>query len=236
MMKHLIKMKRIVLVFIALIFSVSLYSQTSTGIKYFKDIEQSREVKEKKGVFIESSECLNDSIKRVTFKDIGTDRTIWIKVYKYNKPFGNWYYYNGNGQITNRILYGYDKPKGYYKCDVEDRLHSGKLVELNKEIPLVFKDKQISKQYEHGFMQWVAINVVYPYGARDRDIQGEVVVGFTIDELGTIGSVQIVKGVHELLDKESIKVVKQLPQFEPVKLNEKNIGVYIECPIKFSLE
>ena len=62
------------------------------------------------------------------------------------------------------------------------------------------------------FSKWVKEHQRYPKKAKKAGIQGRVVVGFTIDEKGRMADVQLVRGVHPLLDKEALRVIKSAPK------------------------
>jgi TonB family protein len=79
-------------------------------------------------------------------------------------------------------------------------------------------------------------NLAYPHDAREADIQGRVIVSFVVDELGNITAVQIYRGVHPLLDKEAIRVVKAMPKWKPAKLDGRPVKVSYNLPITFKLD
>ena len=67
-------------------------------------------------------------------------------------------------------------------------------------------------QDKNAFSQWVKEHQRYPKKAKKAGIQGRVVVRFTIDEKGRMTDVQLVRGVHPLLDKEALRVIKSAPK------------------------
>lgn len=84
--------------------------------------------------------------------------------------------------------------------------------------------------------RFVAENVIYPAEARKRGIEGTVFVKFEVKKNGKIGKVEIQKGVHELLDNESVKVVKSLPEFKPgMTESGKFVNIWYSIPITFKL-
>ncbi len=83
--------------------------------------------------------------------------------------------------------------------------------------------------------KFIAYNVKYPPEARNNGIQGTVFLRFEVTKFGTIGKVEIQKGVHPLLDKEAIKVIKSLPKFTPGEQNGKKVNVWYSIPITFKL-
>ena len=67
-------------------------------------------------------------------------------------------------------------------------------------------------QDKYAFSKWVKEHQRYPRKAKKAGIQGRVVVGFTIDEKGRMTDVKVVRGVHPLLDKEALRVIKSAPK------------------------
>ena len=49
-------------------------------------------------------------------------------------------------------------------------------------------------------------------------------------------SVKVIRGVHELLDKEAIRVVKSFPKWKPGKQRGKSVRVSYNIPISFVLK
>lgn len=83
---------------------------------------------------------------------------------------------------------------------------------------------------------FIAQNVKYPESAREASIFGKVYVRFVVTKLGKVEQVKIARGVHEDLDKESIRVVSMLPDWTPGKQRGKAVDVYYTVPIQFSLQ
>ncbi len=83
--------------------------------------------------------------------------------------------------------------------------------------------------------RFIAQNVEYPKEARENDIQGTVYLRFVVKKDGSIGKVEIERGVHKLLDDAAIKVVKSLPDFNPGKQGGRNKNVWFSIPVKFRL-
>jgi len=83
--------------------------------------------------------------------------------------------------------------------------------------------------------RYIAEHIEYPKIARDKRIQGRVFLRFEVTKTGDVGKVEILKGVHPLLDKEAIKVIKSLPKFIPGEQNGKKVSVWYSIPITFKV-
>lgn len=82
----------------------------------------------------------------------------------------------------------------------------------------------------------IAQNVKYPAIARENDIQGTVYLRFVVTHKGTVEKVTVIRGVDPLLDKEAIRVVKDLPKWSPGEQQGKKVNVWYTVPIKFALQ
>jgi TonB family protein len=76
--------------------------------------------------------------------------------------------------------------------------------------------------------------VNYPKEAREAGAEGRVIVQFIIDKNGNVEDPTIIKGVHQSLDKEALRVVKQA-DFTPGKVKDKPVRVQFSLPISFKL-
>jgi protein TonB len=84
-------------------------------------------------------------------------------------------------------------------------------------------------------MSYLKENTKYPEEAKDLGIQGKVYVRFTVNKDGSISDVKVVRGVHQLLDQEAIRVVKSMPKWKPGRQNGQTVRVQMHLPIKFAL-
>jgi protein TonB len=82
-------------------------------------------------------------------------------------------------------------------------------------------------------MDYLKANVIFPKVAEDDGIQGRVVVSYVIDIDGSITDVQVVQSVHPALDKEAMRVVRNMPKWIPGKHNGKAVQVKYSLPINF---
>jgi len=82
-------------------------------------------------------------------------------------------------------------------------------------------------------MDYLKANVIFPKIAEDEGIQGKVVVSYVIDVDGSVTDVQVVQSVHPALDKEAMRVVKNMPKWIPGKQDGKAVQVKYSLPINF---
>jgi TonB family protein len=84
-------------------------------------------------------------------------------------------------------------------------------------------------------MKFIQTNIQYPDFERENDIQGRVVVGFIVNEDGSLTDIWVRKGVSKGLDKEAIRVVKMFPKFKPGMQQGKAVKVQFLLPLMFKL-
>jgi protein TonB len=85
--------------------------------------------------------------------------------------------------------------------------------------------------------KYLAKEISYPKEARDSGIQGKVYVKFVIEKDGSIGETIILnKGKnHTSLETETLRVIKQMPNWTPAEHNGKIVRSYYTLPINFTL-
>ena len=85
-------------------------------------------------------------------------------------------------------------------------------------------------------MKYLRDNLRYPEIARDAVIQGRVVLRFVVEKDGSVSNISILKSVHELLDKEAIRVTKGMKNWSPGKQGGRSVRSYFTLPVNFKLE
>ncbi len=88
---------------------------------------------------------------------------------------------------------------------------------------------------EVGLMQYLAKNVGYPIVARRNNTQGTVHIKFIVDEDGSILDPKVIKSVSPDIDEEALRVVKNMPQWIPGKIDGEPTKRPFTLPIRFRL-
>ncbi|GAA4466108.1 hypothetical protein GCM10023093_19580 [Nemorincola caseinilytica] len=84
--------------------------------------------------------------------------------------------------------------------------------------------------------RFLANSINYPDVARENDIQGRVIVRFVVNVDSTITDIEIMRSPHELLSAEVLRVVHNMPVWEPAKLNGRPVRSRFYLPVVFKLE
>ena len=132
---------------------------------------------------------------------------------------------------SKRIVYA---PNGDM-VDWEDIYIDDEPTDTN-EIYMVVED---SPQFPGGLqalLDYLHDNIKYPESCRRDSIQGRVIISFVIEKDGSINSAEIVKGVHEQLDAEALRVIDAMPKWKPGKQRGKTVRVKYAIPVNFRLD
>ncbi|WP_314263307.1 energy transducer TonB [Hoylesella nanceiensis] len=80
--------------------------------------------------------------------------------------------------------------------------------------------------------KWIDNNVQYPAVARENGI-GRVIVKFIVEKDGSLSDSTVIRSVHPIVDREALRLVGQMPKWNPGK--RAGIPVRVRCglPIKF---
>jgi TonB family protein len=82
---------------------------------------------------------------------------------------------------------------------------------------------------------FVASTMKYPTIALENGIQGQVIVEFVVDKTGKVTNAKVSHGVDPSLDKEALRIVNSMPNWEPGKQQGENVDVTFGMPINFNL-
>jgi protein TonB len=87
-----------------------------------------------------------------------------------------------------------------------------------------------------GLKKYLADNIQYPINAQKNEIEGTVHVSFLINKNGEVVDIKIYKGVNVDLNNEALRVIGNMPNWNPGLFDGKPVNVSFSLPIKFSLQ
>lgn len=82
--------------------------------------------------------------------------------------------------------------------------------------------------------EWIAEHLQYPDEAKKENISGTVYIQFVVLKDGAIEDCKVVRGKHELLDYEALRLVMSMPNWIPGQIDGENVNVKFTLPIRFS--
>lgn len=85
------------------------------------------------------------------------------------------------------------------------------------------------------FSKWVNSQLKYPEQAKQNGIQGRITMRFTIGTDGIVRDVKVIRGAHELLDAEALRVISASPRWEPGIQHGEAVPVTFIFPVIFQL-
>ena len=175
-------------------------------------------------IYTYSNELKTDTLK--LNKRYVENKLYWENPFKNRKPHGNFIVYWENGKIKRKDEY------------VEGKFIKGICFdETGAEIPFYEFEKMpefpggIEKLYEY-----LSSNLAYPKDARKLGIEGSVIISFKIDKDGSITKVELKSSVFKSLDEEAVRVVTNMPKWEPAMIDRKPVWFYYTLPVRFALE
>lgn len=90
---------------------------------------------------------------------------------------------------------------------------------------------------EEALAKYLSKSIRYPRAAQEKNTSGTIFIQYIINNDGTIGDVKTVgpkKGNG--LEEEAIRVVKDMPKWNPGKQNGRAVNVEFNLPIRFTLQ
>lgn len=107
--------------------------------------------------------------------------------------------------------------------------------EAEEEIFMVVEDQPQFPGGEEARQRFLEENLRYPQMAREAGIQGTVFVTFVVEPDGSVTNVEILRGIGGGCDEEAIRVVRQMPSWEPGRQRGQAVRVQFNMPIRFRL-
>jgi len=115
------------------------------------------------------------------------------------------------------------------KFSLPDKVRGGEVFVVVEKMP----------EYPGGdeaLFKFIYENVMYPPEAKERGIQGKVILRFVVTSDGSVEDVTVVRGIDPLLDAEAVRVMSLLPDWIPGTQRGQPVDVYYSVPISFSLK
>ena len=129
------------------------------------------------------------------------------------------------------VMYACNNPKKNKKAETDEPAIA--------EEPASFSDIEVKPTFQGGdansFALWVNSQIAYPEQAKKDQVQGRVMVQFTIGSDGVVRDAKVVRGVREDLDAEALRVISSSPEWEPGMQDGKAVPVSFVCPVVYVL-
>ncbi|MEO1626980.1 MAG: TonB family protein [Bacteroidota bacterium] len=162
--------------------------------------------------------------------------------YEDGKRNGHVLYYDEAGTLVKKSLFENGKYISHEQLvpQPEEEKESFQVVEQMPRFKSVecagLEEKALKACANKAMLVHIYGNIRYPEFARKYRIEGTCVIRFTIDKQGKIKDILPLRTLSEDLREECIRVVREMPDWEPGRANGEPVNVYFNLPIKFRLE
>ena len=89
---------------------------------------------------------------------------------------------------------------------------------------------------EAALQKYILGHFKYPQVSLEDGVQGTIMVRFVVNENGSVGEVQILKGLDSYCDKEAKRVISSLPRFTPGRQQGRPVKVWYQIPVRLTIE
>jgi len=223
-------MRKQTLTILILAITTICYGQTSQT-KYFNSEWLGKEVSQDKAKFSQTIIQNADGTVTTEVRDLKKDEIVRSETFKGNEPYGIWKFRYNNGFKT--IDYNFPLIYSDEKCN--DSLPITTRDYFKDNDSLGYKAPKISTG-ELTIYQFIGKNIYYPARARDNAIQGTVYLQLTLTKEGTFENIVVKRGVDISLDKEAVRVLRELKFSSPPTINGQSFTFKcLALPIKYKL-
>lgn len=224
-----IAMPRLFFFLLSLFLSVGLSAQDSST-QYYLDRELTKTCSPEHAHFSLTLIENEDSSITNIIRDEKKDEILVSETYKNGEAIGIWIMPHGTG--FRELDYRFKVLYSNGNCTPEKELVNLKdyfvdHAELAYEAPR-------HNGTHFSLHEYLNKHLIYPDEAKENAIQGEVMLSLYISHHGKLESIEVTKGVHISLDKEAVRVFRDL-HFTPAKFAGKDVPLCIKLPIKFNL-
>lgn len=108
--------------------------------------------------------------------------------------------------------------------------------EISEEVIFtVVEDQPSYPGGEEARIRYLQENLRYPQMAREAGIQGTVFVTFVVERDGSVTDVRVLRGIGGGCDEEAVRVVQNMPRWNPGRQRGQPVRVQFNMPIRFVL-
>jgi len=85
------------------------------------------------------------------------------------------------------------------------------------------------------FFEWIQKNQQYPALARQRKVEGRVMMEFVVQKDGTLTDAKVLKPLGSGLDQEALRLIKAAPKWQPATFQNQPVKQKMVLPVLFQL-
>jgi TonB family protein len=219
-------MKKLSIALLLVCITMICKAQTSE-IKYYKNLKMDEEVSKEKAKYSKTITKNSDGSIVTEDKNLKNNLIERRQILKGEEPIGIWIYLTGKG--TAELDYDFTLEYTDQVCpknfDIKDFFTDN--LSISYESPKISTGEQ--------FYEFLGKILVYPAKAVREKIQGKVYLIFDLTKDGTIENIRVKKGVHIVLDKEAVRILRKIKFSSPPKINGQAQNLCVSTIISFQL-
>lgn len=104
------------------------------------------------------------------------------------------------------------------------------------DIFMIVENPPTFKGGDDARIKYLVENIEYPEAARQDSASGTVYISFIIEKNGEVSSPKLVRSPHPALGAEAMRVIENMPAWNPGKQRGQAVRVQFTMPIKFNLD
>lgn len=89
---------------------------------------------------------------------------------------------------------------------------------------------------EDACAKWIESRLRVPSGCLEQGIGGEVTISFVVEADGEIGDVRVLNATNDDMADEAVRVVRQMPAWQPGTANGIPVRVRYTQPVRFEIK
>jgi TonB family protein len=130
----------------------------------------------------------------------------------------------------------YDAKDGVILITTKPDAAINEKVSGGKEIFYIVEDMPSFPGGKAALGDYIYSHLEYPQDAKNRGIQGEVQVQFTVKASGHVEDIKVIRSVNPDLNDAAVKVFEEMPDWNPGKQRGKAVAVNVVVPVRFKLD
>ena len=120
------------------------------------------------------------------------------------------------------------------KIETPKPVEEKKVEQVVESKPLTIAEKMPS--FKGNVNAWLASHLNYPAVAAENGVQGKVIVRFVVGKDGSVSQASVLRSVDPALDREALRVVNLMPNWNPGMNNGQPAAVWFTLPVIFKLQ
>lgn len=145
------------------------------------------------------------------------------RCYQNGRLHGYFVDYSSRGDTTAYQVYDNGAVVEEWSLDTNENKQMFQLIETNAEFP----------GGRSAWLKYLGDNLNYPKVLKKEKFSGQVIAKVFVDPSGAVSNIEIIKGLHPLLDEEVIRVMMGSPKWKPATQNGKTVQMTFNQPVNF---